>query len=668
MSDRLGYRPEIDGLRAIAVLAVVLFHAGVPGFGGGFVGVDIFFVISGFLITSIVATGLSTGSFTFSGFYERRARRILPAFLAMLAFCCAVAPFLLLPDDFQQFVDSVVASVLFVSNMLFARHYDYFGQTTIFNPLLHTWSLAVEEQFYLLLPLLMAGTMRFWRGSTTTVVAAIALVSFALSVWLVQRAPAMAYFIAPTRAWELLLGSLLALGALPAVRRPQVRAFLSLLGLLLIVGSIALLSEASPFPGINALYPCLGAVLLLHGEQHGTSACGRLLRLRGLVFVGMISYSLYLWHWPLLVFARYYIIRELTVLETGSVVLAAFVAAILSWHYVERPFRGHGGVAGPARVLATAGGLTAAFLLVGLASHRDGPAGVLTAFAHGGGEQHLHRNPDFDRCIGGLRTRRSRTPADVRAHDLCPLGDPGAVAPSFVLWGDSHAEAIRAGVDAAARAHDVSGYYAGLIDCPPAVGIGVYETEIENGCRDFNDAVMELLQDSRITTVIMHARWARLYHGTKYHDEPGVGPLLITSANGSRNEDVLASGLRTTVARLQQMGKRIFIVAAVPEVGVDVPSFLSRARYLHRDVAIDVPLNDYTERNAEFVAALHEIAATYSVSILYPHQLLCDSTACRVAQDGKPLYHDDDHLSMDGALFLERMFAPAFMSTTASAG
>ena len=495
MSDRLVYRPEIDGLRAIAVLAVVLFHAGIPGFGGGFVGVDIFFVISGYLITSIVASRVGSDSFSFADFYERRARRILPAFFAMLAFCCLVAPSILLPDDYKEFVDTVVAAVLFVSNMLFVRHYDYFGQVPIFNPLLHTWSLAVEEQFYIGLPLLLVVLHRLRRGAGVAFVAGLALASFALSVWMVQRSPAAAFFIAPTRVWELLLGSLLALGAFPAVRQPFLRGLLSLLGLALIAGSIGLLSEDSSFPGANALYPVLGAALLIHGESHGSSACGRLLRTRWLRFMGLISYSLYLWHWPLLVFAKYYIIRDLTPVETGGVVAASFLAAVLSWQFVEQPFRQSHGVTGRAGLFAAAGGLMAVFVAFGLASDRGGPIGVLTAFAHGDERANRYRNPDFDRCIGGLRTRLSRTPEDVLARDLCPLGDPAA-APSFVLWGDSHAEAMRPGVDAAARAHGVAGYFAGLINCPPATGVEVYETSVENGCLPFNDAVMTMLQDA----------------------------------------------------------------------------------------------------------------------------------------------------------------------------
>ena len=366
VSERLAYRPEIDGMRAIAVAAVVLYHAGAAGFRGGFVGVDIFFVISGFLITSLIRKHVEAEDFSFTEFYERRVRRILPAFIVMLAFCCLVAPFVLLPEDLRQFFDSVLGSILFVSNMLFAREYDYFGQAPIYNPLLHVWSLSVEEQFYIALPVLLVVVHRLRRWSATIVVSALAIASFVLSIWMVRHRPEVAFYVAPTRAWELLLGSLLALGAFPRLRHQHVRTFVAATGLALIVGSIALLSEYHSFPGANALYPCLGAALIIHAETGSTSPVGRLLQLSPLRALGLVSYSLYLWHWPLLVFAKYYIIRELHWLETVGIVAASVVAAGLSWHFIEKPFRAAGAVLPQARLFAATVSLIAAFALFGL--------------------------------------------------------------------------------------------------------------------------------------------------------------------------------------------------------------------------------------------------------------------------------------------------------------
>lgn len=649
------YRPEIDGLRAVAVLAVVLFHAGAPGFAGGFVGVDIFFVISGFLITTIIAGQVERQSFSFAGFYERRARRILPAFFVMLAFCCIVAPVVLMPEDYQAFVDSVVASVLFVANMLFARHYDYFGQAPIFDPLLHTWSLGVEEQFYIGLPILLVIVHRLRPAWARGVVAILAVASLGLSIWLVQRQPMMAFYLAPMRAWELLLGSLLALGAVPAVHRRLLPGMLTAAGLVLLAGSILLLSEDLPFPGVNALYPCLGAALVIHGEGHGGSAVGRLLRLHWLVFVGLISYSLYLWHWPLLVFAKYYIIRPLLPVETAGLVAAAFAMAVLSWRFVERPFRRSAGVLQRRAVFAAAGALMAMFVLVGGIGDRAGAAGVVTAFLRAGQERHPYRNPDIDRCLGGLHTRQSRTVADVEARRLCPLGDAAAATPSFVLWGDSHAEALRAGVDAAARTRRVAGYFAGWADCPPALGVEVFELAEGNGCRRFNDAVLALLRDPAITTVVLHARWARLFHGTKYPGELSARPLALQGNDGGTNEEVLARGLRATVDALERLGKRVVVIAGVPEVGIDVPSFLARAQYMRRDVQIDLHLADYMQRNAAVLRMVRNISVGPDVTVLYPHRFMCDTAICRTSRDGRPLYHDDDHLSVDGALSLRPM-------------
>ena len=290
------YRSDIDGLRAIAVLSVVLYHFGIGGLQGGFVGVDVFFVISGYLITGIIQSELARGEFTLARFYERRARRIFPALFVMLLVTMLAGLFVLLPSDLARLGQAATATVLFVSNALYFRQSGYFDDASDFNALLHTWSLGVEEQFYVGLPLLLMLVHRYRPQWLLRVIAACALLPFAACV-LVQPILAKAvFFLSPFRAWELLLGSLVALGAAPQVRNGTLRAVLSVAALAALLGAIAFMRSGVDFPGWKAAIPVLATAVLLHLGAGGRTWVGGVLSWRPLVFVGLISYSLYLWH------------------------------------------------------------------------------------------------------------------------------------------------------------------------------------------------------------------------------------------------------------------------------------------------------------------------------------------------------------------------------------
>ncbi len=333
------YRSEIDGLRALAVLPVILYHAGLPGFPAGFVGVDVFFVISGYLISSILLNELQAGTFTLSGFYERRARRILPALFLVLATCLPLAWWLLLPHELEGFARSLIAVILFLSNLLFWQESDYFAAEAELIPLLHTWSLAVEEQFYLLFPLLLLLGWRLGKTRLTVLIVLVATLSLAFSEWLWRVDAGANFYGLPSRAWELMLG---ALAALYLHQRPQPGGWLAqglaLLGLALVLGSAMLLDNSLPFPSLYALLPTVGATLIILFATPNNGA-GKLLSLPPLVGVGLISYSAYLWHQPLLVFARIQPYREPDAWLLGTTAALSLLLAWLSWRFVERPFR-----------------------------------------------------------------------------------------------------------------------------------------------------------------------------------------------------------------------------------------------------------------------------------------------------------------------------------------
>lgn len=369
------YRREIDGLRALAVLAVILFHAGLQAFGGGFVGVDIFFVISGYLITALILAERRAGIFTLAGFYERRARRILPALFLIMFACLPFAWLWMLPGEARDFSESIVAVCAFASNILFWRESGYFGAATDLKPLAHTWSLAVEEQYYLLYPLFLLLVWRLGKRWRAGVLVAAAVISLAAAQWGSRYHPYAAFYLLPTRGWELLLGAFVALYAqgaetagAPAARPGGLaQQSASLCGLLLIGYAVVSFDENTPYPSVYALVPTVGTVLVILFASPLTVA-GRLLGSSALVGLGLISYSAYLWHQPLFAFARHLSGSEPSEASLLALSLAAIALAYFSWKYVEQPFRNRQLISRPL-LLRWAGLTTAVLVALGLAGY-----------------------------------------------------------------------------------------------------------------------------------------------------------------------------------------------------------------------------------------------------------------------------------------------------------
>jgi len=448
------YRPDIDGLRAVAVLAVVLFHARTPFVPGGFVGVDVFFVISGYLITGLIVRDIEGDGFSILRFYERRIRRIFPALFLVIGACFACTVVLFLPDQLDDFAAAAIAATTFVSNIWFWKNAGYFQPDSGLQPLLHTWSLSVEEQFYILYPLCLCLLyLVLHQRMLRTVVVALALIaSFALSVAFTNSSPIMAFYLLPTRAWELLLGALLVLYPMRAAIHPGVREIVGVAALGMIVAAAVSFDSSTAFPGAAALLPCLGAVLLIHVGTCGGCVVTRLLSMRGAVFVGLVSYSFYLWHWPLIVFVDYLALGSAPVWMRGLAVAVSFVLAVLSWRYVERPFRDARRVSrrqliGSA-IAASFGSLVLGSAILGmngLPQRFDVKTLELAAGAH-----------DEARP----RTCLQRMP-DGAWDGLCTLGSDDGTQPSFLLWSDSHGESMRVAISEAAEAVGRAGVFRG---------------------------------------------------------------------------------------------------------------------------------------------------------------------------------------------------------------
>ena len=476
------HRADIDGLRAIAVVPVVLFHAGVSQVSGGFVGVDIFFVISGYLITSLILGEMAEGRFSLAGFYERRIRRIFPALFAVLAVCVVLAGSLFMPRELQHFDQSLLAATFFVSNIYFYATTGYFAAQPDSLPLLHTWSLSIEEQFYIVFPLLLSVALGFGRRVWVWLIAALFLLSLAASIWVTRVNPDAAFYLAPMRVWELMLGALLAARMLPRIKSQAVREMLALAGVALIAYAVFRFSPATPFPGSAALIPCLGAALVIYaGEDDGTSIAAKVLSLWPLVFVGLISYSLYLWHWPLLVFARYWTITPLTGWQSSAIVIASFVLAALSWRYIEQPFRGKRSAI-PRRPLlasaATAMGLAVAF---GVATASTGwptrfSPEIVAVYSDA-------RSVADDRMLATCKTQRGKD---------CVLGAP--VPPNYAVWGDSHAAVLAPAIASMAERHGKSVQLHLHTGCPPVIDLIGSGRRFNEKCARKNAETMQALE------------------------------------------------------------------------------------------------------------------------------------------------------------------------------
>jgi peptidoglycan/LPS O-acetylase OafA/YrhL len=650
-SGKTGYRPEIDGLRALAVVAVILFHYRAPGFGGGFVGVDIFFVISGFLITRILDSEMTAGRFSFGHFYERRIRRIVPALAVLLAVTTAVAAVLLFASDFERYGRTLLATLLFGTNFELWRETGYFDVAAQQKPLLHLWSVAVEEQFYLLFPPFLLMVRHRLR---LPLVGLLAVLSFGLAAWGVSQAPAATYFLLPARTWELMTGALLALSGAKLSSRAA-REAAGGLGLGLMLWGIFVFTPDTAFPGPNALFPCLGAALFILAGNGGPHLAGRLLSLRPIVFVGLISYSLYLWHWPVLVFARYALFRALTPAESAGLIALCFLLAVLSWRFVEQPFRRSRlrrprlfGLAAAALALL-AFPATAAVALNGI------PERV---------PQHIRRILAEEHDDDGLLQYCFALPLDkLNEKGLCRFGASRDMEPSFILWGDSHADAILLAVEDVAKHEGREGYFAGESSCAPLMGVYRYDTP---RCRAFNDRILAfVLAHPHIRTVVLAARWGKNAAGTAYGDEGhGFVPIADDIARARKPADnaaIFARGLHRTLSALRAAGREVVLIGPVPEVGKPVPQVLARMALSGSYRPIGPTLEKYRDREQAVLPLFQHAAATdEGVKAVFPARYLCADGRCRVRQDGIPLYRDGHHLSVYGARLLDPLLAGIF--------
>ena len=651
------YRADIDGLRALAVLSVMFHHYLVPGFRGGFVGVDVFFVISGFLIAAHIEGDLAAHRFSLLAFYERRIRRILPALFLVFALFLALASKVYFPPDLHMQTLLAAYVIPFLANYAFYQNAgNYGGDLAGHIAMLHTWSLAVEEQFYLFFPLLMIGIARFTRGRYSAVLWIIALASFVFCVVGTYIAPSAAFYLAPFRAWELLAGALLAVGRFSPPRSPRVRAGAALSGLLLIAGADLLLSNDTPYPGAWALVPCAGAVAILHAACDRSVLVGNALDNPVMRRIGLWSYSLYLFHWPILVLAQYYFLDPLSVTLRCVLLASTFLLGALSWRYVEQPFRL------PRALLNRPG-------LYGVAAASGVALAVATFVLHraadprhyGARERALFPSytADQTRC-------RNTSPEDMHAPP-CKLGDKSA-AVKAILWGDSHALALLPAVDAAYAGHHEAAIFAQIGGCPPLLGVHVRDfspagSELfrswidEHGlgrserCKRHSEAVLNWIAGNHIEAVILAAHWIAYTEGK--HSRRLTDSQNPENYSMLDNAAVFARGLDGLLAVLERARVRVYLVDDAPQSIVNVPYALASAQRLHLDRDFRISRVDYEAQQHSAAAILARLQERYRFRILKPEDSLCAGGMCSIARVDAPLYTDGEHLSELGAMIAE---------------
>jgi peptidoglycan/LPS O-acetylase OafA/YrhL len=629
MAIRETYRADIDGLRAVAVLLVFAYHletfaAGYVAAWGGFVGVDVFFVISGFLISSVILREIDNASFSIKEFYRRRIRRIFPALVVMMLVTAIVSSYYMLPTQLYAFAKSLLAATFSISNFYFLSTAGYFS-SNIDKPLLHTWSLAVEEQFYILFPLFLLVLRRFFPRRFKSAIVAVATASFILSVWVVHSSPTTAFYLPTTRAWELLLGAMLSIDLFPRVHTAAGRNLLSVVGLLaiLIPGFIYI---NVPFPGASALAPCAGAAFIIAAGETGSSFVGRLLSLKPVVFIGLISYSLYLWHWPIILFQHMAMIQPRNAsnhMIKGSIVVFAFAVATLSWRFIETPFRKGNLMLKGASAFRFAGASAAILAVFGctiLVSH-----GLPSRYS----QRQLVLASYVDYTAPGQEGVCSIEPGGPAKFNVahCLHQDPSKK--NYLLIGDSHAAHLWYGLQKTFP--EINFLEASASGCEPSVQAKPDSSPFQrldrrlftDFCRPLMDYVFnDYLKTHHVDRMLLAARW---------------------------EEDALPR-LDVTIHTLKARGLDILLFGPIVQYDSDLPWLLVTSL---RERDPNLPLRHRLTDLEALDQQMGMLAQRWDVGYVSYFKMLCQGRECaEYVNNDTPLQSDYGHLTPAGSLLV----------------
>lgn len=635
------YRPDIDGLRAVAVLVVVAFHAFPELLKGGFIGVDVFFVISGYLISTIIFENLDNGSFSFAKFYGRRIRRIFPALLMVMATSFAIGWFFLLTDEFKQLGKHIAAGAAFVSNLVLWQEAGYFDNTADTKPLLHLWSLAVEEQFYIVWPLLLWVAWKY-RFNYLFVTLIVIVASFSLNLIDVKKDPVPAFYAPQTRFWELLSGTVLAYlflykSKLISNTPKWLMEVLAAVGITIFVIGLFTINKDRSYPGVWALIPVLSAALIIAA---GSNAWLNkvVLSNRALVWFGLISFPLYLWHWPLLSFARIVEGGTPSALARTTILLVSVFLAWATYRFIERPLRY--GRAANFKIFA----LMIVMVAVGYAGFQ--------AYSHQG---YTHRSVVQSESVNAVAFE---WPEDKNKTTYCvekikPFISVYCVASQdrpieVALIGDSHANALHDFVDAYYSQKGKGVIQLGQGGCPPFLGV---ERDAAGCPKLMNDVVSYVEKTPEITKVFITGRLAAPFTGINFGNPPSANFYSLKSVVDpglTSRTQIFDAGLQAMVERLLYANKDVTIILDLPELDFDPKSCLKRSS--RDDCQISKAIVE--QRQAGYRKAVYEIAKSNKIQTVDLMEAFCSKDNCYAKVDGKVLYRDKHHLGTWGTSFL----------------
>jgi peptidoglycan/LPS O-acetylase OafA/YrhL len=626
MPKKLTYLPQLDGLRALAVLAVVVFHSRTDWLSGGFVGVDVFFVLSGFLITQMVVGSLEAEKFSYVDFIAGRVRRLFPAYLVMVSACLAVAPFVLLPAEFERLAETALASLFFLSNIFFYQNLGYFDAAAEQQILLHTWSLAVEWQFYLIFPTVLWRAFRF-TGRVLITLLLLGATSLALNLVMTPQDAQFTFFMFPARAWELIAGGLLGLAYMNGAFRGTERLVYTLAGLLLLGAAFVFFDKSTLFPGAAAMVPVLATVILVYNiTQAETGLLTSCLSWRPLVMIGKMSYSLYLWHWPVLLYARFYFGDELTLLQLLLCWAVTVVLSYGSWRWVESRLRGHRWLAGKWRgyigavVMSVPVAVSAGMIMLYDGYEKRLPEDAQSLMA-------IKKWPDFGSCV---------TKYDKDQYYNCILGPEGEPATTLV-WGDSHAQTLIWAINSIAERRGAAVRHVTKGGCPPIFyGVPVSANIDKVACLESQRSAKQIIEsDPTINTVFVAARWPLYQLATL---------TLMENQSSNKFDDALLA----TVRQLLGLGLNVVIVDSLPEPGFDVANVLAR-RALIGQQSIDT----FVDGRPPFQSLkVLEGIDNPKLRLIRLNSTLCPDGDCPLWEKSEIRYFDSDHLAKAGAQML----------------
>ena len=671
-SNPFTYKAHIDGLRALAVLPVVFFHAGFSWFKGGFVGVDIFFVISGFLITSIILKEKNNKRFSLPKFYLRRIRRIVPALFLVTVFTIPFSFFLMTDNDLKIFSQSVLSVIFFISNLFFWKQGGYFGIESELSPLLHTWSLGVEEQFYIFFPIFLILIWKIKKSFLIPSIIAISLISLASTQiggnfkisnltsifpyfklpfeWIWQAG--ISNFYSPFgRIWELMIGALISFYLQKkTIKENFINNFYSLFGLFLIIFSITTFSDNYKYPNFFALIPTVGTALIIIFTTKKTYL-NKILSNDILVKIGLISFSFYLWHQPLLAFSRIYFVSNLSLIYTCFIIILSLILSYFSWKYIEQPFRDKNTITDTKLI----GYFISFFLIILISSNL-----LLLK------KNYYSKITLPYKLEESFKAFKEKDCFDIKfAHQedkdkwFCKIGAQNTNL-SFAVVGDSHALSLKKVFDKAAKEKKISGLFTGFSGCIPLLDIyTIRPDQVEKNCKKLNSKLFEYIKDKNIKKIFLVARWTYYTDGNYEKTEfSHISKINNYSSNKKNSRKAFEYGLSNTIKKYDQIGVNVIFLHQVP-----LQNFAPHYIYLHSIKKNKINYEkliynlsvDY-EKHTLLQKFVREKVNSINTNLIFnqidPGLIFCDKVKCIVGTKDSSFYSDDDHLSVSGSMKL----------------